>query len=77
MDLQTVTQLKWRQFLATEAGIEGMLFLRENEPSVTKGQQPHDMIHDGGRIEGYKECLMKITDILAIKQKKDVDPSND
>ncbi len=75
-EVKKVTRLTWRRFLASDAGMEGMLFLREKIPSILKGQ-PHEVQFDAGRSEGFKQCLDTITELLSIEEKKDGDASND
>lgn len=60
----------------TDAGREGMLFLRERVPSILKGDQ-HQMIFDAGRVEGYKQAIDTISELLVLVQQKEIDPSND
>lgn len=76
MELKKVTSLAWRRFLSSEAGIEGMLYLRENTPKIGRGA-PHEIQYDAGVNQGYVMCLDTIPQVLAIEQTKDVDPSND
>lgn len=75
-DPKKVTKLSWRRFLQTDAGMEGMLFLRERVPSISKGQ-PHEVQFDAGRSEGYKQCLDTIMALLSVEETKEVDASND
>ncbi len=75
-EIRKVTTLAWRKMLATEAGMEGMLFLRESGPVIVKGEN-HQMIFDAGRVEGYKEAINKISDIIAVQEARPIDPSND
>lgn len=65
MDLEKPTTLAWRKFQLTEHGINGMLWLREQEPSVKPSTEAHTMIFDAGRVQGYKDCLDKILQLLA------------
>ncbi len=76
IDLKRVTTLAWRKHLATEAGTEGMLYLREKTPSILKGNN-HEMIFDAGRVEGYKQAIDTISEILAVQEAKEINPSND
>lgn len=75
-ELAKATTLAWRRHLSTDAGVEGMLFLRERVPSIQKGDQ-HQMIFDAGRVEGYKQAIDTISELLVLKQQGEVDPSND
>ena len=75
-ELRKITSLQWRRFLATEHGIEGMLFLREHIPSINKGPS-EGMIFDAGRVEGYKQAVDMISEIISIEQTKEHNPRND
>lgn len=70
------TQLAWRKFLQSEAGVEGMLFLREKTPSVSKGES-HAIAFDAGRVDGYKLACDTISEIIAIRQQKEEVADND
>ncbi len=57
-------------------GQEGMLYVREREPRILKGS--HDeMIHDGGRVEGFKQALDTLTEIVAVTPVKEEKIDND
>jgi hypothetical protein len=75
-DLDKATTLAWRRHIASAAGSQGMLFLRERVPSIQKGDQ-HQMIFDAGRVEGFKQAIDTISELLILKQQNEVDPSND
>lgn len=75
-ELKKITTLRWRAHIASDAGIEGMLFLRERTPSVQKGPAD-EMIFDAGKVEGYKMAIDMISEILAVEPVKDVNASND
>lgn len=53
-----------------------MLFLREKTPSIAKGDAD-GMIFDAGKSEGYKLCLDTISEVIAARVEKEVNPSND
>lgn len=74
--LEKATQLAWRKFLATDAGTEGMLFLRERVPSIARGDA-NSVIFDAGRVEGYKMALDTISEVIAIQEKKEINVEND
>jgi len=71
-ELNRAVQLKWRQHLASEAGLVGMLFLREHTPTVSKlsiggiQSQQHDIVFDAGRVEGYRQALDTIENMIAV-----------
>jgi hypothetical protein len=66
-ELRKVTRLAWRKFLASEYGSEGMLHLRESTPSIPSGDS-HQIIFNAGRVEGYKQALDHISQILAVQE---------
>ena len=75
-ELEKDVILRWRRHLATEEGMKGMLFLREKIPSITKADQ-HQMIFDAARLEGFKECLNVISELLTLdKSTKEIDIEN-
>jgi hypothetical protein len=76
MELKKVTTLTWRRFLQTEAGIEGLLFLREKTPGIVKGL-PHEVQFDAGYTQGYMKALDTISEIIAVRAQDSGDASND
>jgi hypothetical protein len=68
-ELKKITSLKWRQFLDTEAGREGMLWLREQQPGIHGKGEVHEVVFSAGFSEGYKKTLDKISDLLAGEKK--------
>lgn len=76
IELKKQTQLEWRRHLLTEAGNEGMLFLRERSPTIHKGQAD-EMIFEAGKAEGYKMALDMISEVIAIAPKKEINIEND
>lgn len=76
IELRKVVTLAWRKHMASEAGIEGMLFLREKSPTIVRGDQ-HQMIFDAGMVEGYRKALDTISEILAVKQEETPNPDLD
>lgn len=76
MELPKAIRLSWRRFVSTDAGKEGLLALRENSPSITRGDQ-HQMIFDAGRVEGYKQALDAIYSILAVREEKEENLENE
>ena len=69
MELQKADRLAWRRFISTSSGTDGLLALRENTPSIQRGDQ-YQMIYDAGRVEGYKQALDAINSILAVREEK-------
>ena len=63
-ELKKNTQVVWRRFLSSPEGIEGMLYLREAGPRVTKGDQA-SIIFESGVAEGYQRALDKLKDTIA------------
>jgi hypothetical protein len=76
IELRKVVTLAWRKFISSDAGTEGMLYLRERTPSIVKGDQ-HQMIFDAGRVEGYKQAIDTISELLAVKQEEVRNADND
>jgi hypothetical protein len=76
IDLKKITTLQWRKHLASDAGMEGMLYLRERIPSVHKGTAD-EMIFEAGKVEGYKMAVDTISELIAMEQPKDQNASND
>lgn len=63
VELKKTTILSWRKFLSTEAGQEGMLYLRERVPSVNDGEA-HSIILQAGVVKGYNRALDTIPEVL-------------
>lgn len=63
--------------MATEAGLKGMLYLRENIPGVGAGET-NQMIFYAGTAEGYKIALNKISDVLTLRDEapEDLEPKS-
>lgn len=69
-ELRKVTQLAWRKFLLSDAGMEGMLYLREHIPSI----QPSDadsIIFQAGTTQGFKNGIDTISEIIAAEPVKE------
>jgi hypothetical protein len=75
VELKKITQLTWRKHLLSNEGIEGMLFLRERQPRISKGSAD-EMIFEAGKVEGYKQALDTISEIIAAEVKKDQNLDN-
>jgi len=75
MELRKVTQLRWKAFLASEYGAEGMLWLREHSPSVTATDSTA-IIFAAGKIEGYRNALDRISEIIAKEPEKEQNLEN-
>jgi hypothetical protein len=65
--IRKVTQIACRRFLSSEAGMEMMLYLRQNTPGVAKGES-HAMAFDAGVAEGYKIALNRIAEITPVEK---------
>lgn len=74
-ELNKTTQLAWRRFLASDAGIKGLLWLRESEPRIRKGDTS-EMIHDGGVVSGYRLAIDALSDVVGREEEKPVDIEN-
>lgn len=75
MVLKEIVKVNWRRFLASDAGVEGMLFLREEAPIVVKGP-PHEVQFDAGYSMGYIHALDVLSKFVAEEPKRDVDIEN-
>lgn len=67
-ELRRATRQAWRKFLHSEPGVGGLLFLREQAPSVGGGGESHSIIFQAGKVEGYREAINKIYEISADEQ---------
>jgi len=75
MELKKTTQIAWRRFLSSEAGTEGLLFLRERVPAIIKGPS-EQMLHDGGRATGYTEAINELSTLIATPPAKEESAEN-
>ncbi len=75
-EIKPIVRLSWRRFLATEAGMAGMLYLRESTPGILKGL-PHEVQFDAGYTQGYLKALDRISEVIAAEPEKEQNPSND
>jgi hypothetical protein len=66
--------MAWRKHLGSEAGVAGMLFLRESTPSVIPGQG--ELAFQAGLVEGWRRCLDNIPNVIAEPQKEPVEIEN-
>ncbi len=76
MELRKVVQLSWSRFLSTEAGTEGVLYLKDRAPSIHKGP-PHEMHFDAGVLVGYNRAIDVLREIIAQEPKKEIKLEND
>lgn len=74
-ELKKITKLSWRKFLFTDYGVEGMLYLRENIPSVQVGEA-NSMIFQAGKAEGYKQALDMISEVISLDEIKEQPAEN-
>ncbi len=63
VELTKVTSLSWRRFLSTQAGQQGLAWWREKSPPIQSGQ-PHEIIFSAGKVEGFKEALNLVTEVI-------------
>ena len=68
-ELKKITKLRFRQFLDTDAGKEGMMFLREHTPSINEGDATK-IIFNAGRVEGYKNAIDMISEVISMEEPK-------
>lgn len=59
-ELKRVTKLAWRRLLVSDAGTEGMLVLKEQQPSIGGAGESHQIIFQAGVNEGYSQAIAKI-----------------
>ena len=62
-EISRATQQAWRKLLGSEQGAEGMLYLRENTPSVIINQG--ELAFQAGLVEGWRRCLDAIPNVIA------------
>ncbi len=75
VQISKATQLSWRRFLASDAGIEGMLAMREAAPNINKGQ-PHEICFDAGIATGYSLYADKLYSYIANPPKQEESAEN-
>lgn len=68
-ELRKITKLRFRQFLDTEAGKEGMLYLREQTPSIHAGDST-TIVFAAGITEGYKRAIDMISEVISLEEVK-------
>lgn len=76
-ELQKITQLQWRKFLATPEGKEGLLVLREAAPLINGFGEQHTIVFSAGVTAGYAMAFDKINSLLATESKKEVKIDNE
>ena len=62
--ISKATQISWRRFLSSDAGMEGMMYLRDTAPTIQKGQ-PHEICFDAGVATGWGKVIDKIYESVA------------
>lgn len=67
--------MTWRKFLGSEAGTIGLLFLRENTPSIQQGDA-NSIVFNAGRYEGYKQAIDMLSEVVSIEEKPDQNLEN-
>jgi hypothetical protein len=78
MKITKVTALKWRQMLSTQEGVEGMLYLRENIPSIN-GEDATAILFSAGINQGYTkaiDAIVALSDAVDEKKKSEEDLLN-
>lgn len=76
MELRKITQLAWKKFLSSEEGKEGLLWLHQRIPTISKGPSD-EVLFEAGRAQGRRDGLVDISEMLATPQNKEIDASND
>lgn len=67
--VRRITTLRWRTFLSSPEGIEGVSYLRDTAPRGS-GSEPHTIIFGAGKTEGYAECMDRLIGIPDIEPGK-------
>jgi hypothetical protein len=75
IEIKKTSQAALRRFLHTEAGEDMLSALRQLVPGVAKGQ-PHEMIFDGGRVEGFRDCIRTLVDLADMAKKEEENLEN-
>lgn len=75
LEVKKVTKLKWRQFIATEAGQEGLEWFKSNYPGIGTGE-PHEIIFAAGRARQHHEDVEALVSLIDIVEKPEQDPDN-
>jgi hypothetical protein len=75
-ELKKINQLKWKAFLSTEAGVEGLLVLRESSPTINGNGEQHAIVFAAGQAAGYGLALDRINSMLAVEPKKEIELEN-
>lgn len=76
MELTKIIQISWGRFLQTDAGKDGLLFLHQQRPGISKGL-PHEVQFDAGFTEGYRKCLENIVEMTHVETTSDRKEEND
>lgn len=74
-ELTKTDKLRWREFIGTDAGQKGMLWLRESIPSIS-GDSPHQTIFQAGFNQGYIRALDKVSETLIVRDAEVENPDN-
>ncbi len=75
MELRKVSQIAARRFFASEYGVEFLLHLREQAPSIQKGP-PHEIQFDAGYSMGYIKALERIAEAVNPDSNKEIEIEN-
>ncbi len=76
MELKKVVHLAARRFFTSEYGIEFLLYLREQSPSIQKGL-PHEIQFDAGYSQGYIKALERIAEAINPDSGKEIKIENE
>ncbi len=76
LKLSKHTQLSWGKFLSTEAGKDGIAYLRERTPTIIKAPNPHEMVFDSGKAAGWTSCVEEFLKMIEKDFEKNIDAEN-
>ena len=73
-EITRATQQAWRRHLGSEAGVAGMLRLREATPFVIPSEGGVEF--QAGIVEGWRRCLDYIPNIIAEPNQEAIEIEN-
>lgn len=62
------TALQWRRFMTSEDGVKGLLWLKDMEPVIPKGES-HEIVFDAGVVSGYGKVFTRIEELIEAAEK--------
>lgn len=70
-EISKATSLRWRNFLKSPEGIEGLLFLNEMVPGIQKDALAHNMVYDSGKAEGFRYALYVMKEMIGVQKQEE------